>query len=65
MLLPSLLGPGGLKFLKVPELGVELVHPVGLALIGHVVLLQQLTSGLTGPESLNNLGKRSESHLSL
>ena len=55
MLLPGLLGPGLLQLLQVPQLGVELVHPVGLGLVGHVVLLQQLAGGLTGAESLNNL----------
>ena len=55
MLLPGLLGPGLLKLLQVPQLGVELVHPVGLGLVAHVVLLQQLARGLARSESLNNL----------
>ena len=46
MLLPGLLGAGLLQLLQVPQLGVELVHPVGLSLVGHVVLLQQLAGSL-------------------
>ena len=55
MLLPGLLGAGLLQLLQVPQLGVELVHPVGLSLVGHVVLLQQLAGSLAGAEPLNNL----------
>ena len=55
MLLPSLLGPGLLQLLEVPQLGVELVHPVGLGGVAHVVLLQQLARGLAGPQPLHNL----------
>ena len=55
MLLPSLLGPGLLQLLEVPQLGVELIHPVGLRLVAHVVLLQQLARSLARSESLNNL----------
>ena len=46
MLLPSLLGSCLLKLLEVPQLGVELVHPVGLGGVAHVVLLKQLTGSL-------------------
>ena len=55
MLLPSLLGPSGFQLLQVPQLAVQLVHPVGLGLVGHVVLLQQLAGSFTGSESLDNL----------
>ena len=55
MLLPGLLGAGLLQLLQVPQLGVELVHPVGLSLVGHVVLLQQLASRLARSQSLHNL----------
>ena len=55
MLLPGLLGPGGLQLLEVPQLGVELVHPSGLGLVGHVVLLEQLAGGLARPQPLDDL----------
>ena len=60
MLLPGLLGPGLLQLLQVPQLGVQLVHPVGLGLVGHVVLLQQLAGGLAGAESLHHLNRFNE-----
>ena len=55
MLLPGLLGSGSLQLLQVPELAVQLVHPVGLGLVAHVVLLQQLAGGLARSHSLDNL----------
>ena len=38
MLLPGLLGTGSLKLLKVSQLGVKLIHPVGLSLDGRKVI---------------------------
>ena len=55
MLFPSFLGSGSLQLLQVPELGVELVHPVGLGGVGHFVLLEELASSLARSESFNNL----------
>ena len=55
MLLPGLLSTSLLQLLEVPQLGVELVHPVGLGLVGHVVLLQQLAGSLAGAQSLHDL----------
>ena len=55
MLLPGFLCSGCFQLLKISQLGIELVHPVGLRLVAHVVLLQQLACGLARSESLNNL----------
>ena len=55
MLLPGFLGSRCLQLLEVSQLGVELVHPVGLGLVAHVVLLQQLAGGLARSQSLDNL----------
>ena len=55
MLLPGLLGSSLLQLLQVPQLGVQLVHPVSLGGVAHVVLLQQLTGRLAGPEPLDHL----------
>ena len=55
MLLPGLLGSGLLQLLQVPQLGVQLVHPVGLGGVAHVVLLKQLTGSLARSQSFYNL----------
>lgn len=39
MLLPGLLGSSRLQLLQVPQLTIQLIHPVGLSLVAHVILL--------------------------
>ena len=59
MLLPRLLGSGRLQLLQVLELRVQLVHTVGLALVGHLVLLQKFKRSLAALEPLHDLTKQS------
>ena len=59
MLLPGLLGSGLLQLLQVPQLGVQLVHPVGLGGVAHVVLLKQLAGSLARSQSFYNLNQDS------